>query len=160
MTNILVAEYYISMNVKYITTAQASERWGISQRRIALLCAEGRIYGAYKMGKTWVLPENVEKPSDARINDARSEASFVNESISEQSIAYNSSAVYVQRNLFSNASKICESQQIQLNDVVNNFLEQFIKNNSHQRIGAAEGVFRKYEDIDFCNDEVENLFGV
>ena len=158
LTNIRISEYNVDM--KYITTAQASELWGISQRRIALLCAEGRIDGAYKMGKTWVLPENVKKPSDARGNDSNVEDSFVDDTVSEQSIAYNSSAIYVQKNLFSNANKICESQQIRLNDVVNNFLEQFIKNNSHQRIGVAEGVFRKYEDLDFCNDEVAELFGI
>ena len=146
--------------MKYMTTAQASKLWGISQRRIALLCADGRIEGACKVGKTWMFPESAKKPSDARSDYSKSETSFGNDSVAEQNLAYNSSAIYVQKNLFSNANKICESQHIHLNDVVNNFLEQFIKNNSCQRIGVAEGVFRKGEDIDFCNDEVLKLFGV
>ncbi len=153
-----MSEYNIDM--KYITTAQASELWGISQRRIALLCSEGRIEGAYKVGKTWMFPENVKKPSDARSDYSRIDGSFGKDSVAEQWPVYNSSAIYVQKKLFSNANKICEAQQIHLNDVVNNFLEQFIKNNSCQRIGVAEGVFRKYEDLDFCNDEVLKLFGV
>jgi hypothetical protein len=32
--------------MQYITVKQASERWGISDRRVRFLCAEGRIKGA------------------------------------------------------------------------------------------------------------------
>ena len=146
--------------MKYMTTAQAAEVWGISQRRIALLCAEGRIEGACKLGKTWMLPENTKKPSDARGNGTVHDESFEVNSVAEQLPVYNSSAIYVQRNVFSNANKICEAQQIRLNDLVTDFLEQFIKNNSQPRIGVAEGAFRKCEDLDFCNDEVEKLLGL
>lgn len=43
-----------------------SEIWGISARRIALLCEQGRIAGVVKKGKTWLIPEDAEKPADKR----------------------------------------------------------------------------------------------
>ena len=52
--------------MEYLTTVEMSEKWNISPRRIGMLCAEGRIEGAVKKGKTWLIPENKKKPSDAR----------------------------------------------------------------------------------------------
>ena len=52
--------------MEYFTTVEMSEIWKISSRRIGVLCAEGRIDGAIKKGKTWLIPYNVEKPNDAR----------------------------------------------------------------------------------------------
>lgn len=51
---------------KYITTNEASEKWGISQRRVATLCSDGRIKGAQKTGNTWIIPCNTAKPEDYR----------------------------------------------------------------------------------------------
>lgn len=53
--------------MKYITTKMASEKWGISERRIQVLCAQKRVMGAKKFGRQWAIPDNLEKPSDARI---------------------------------------------------------------------------------------------
>ncbi|MHB8128564.1 MAG: DNA methyltransferase [Mobilitalea sp.] len=50
----------------YISTKEVSEKWGISQRRVAILCEDGRINGAAKVGKTWALPIDSEKPDDGR----------------------------------------------------------------------------------------------
>lgn len=50
----------------FLTTKQAAELWGISQRRVAILCEQGRIKNAVKAGKTWLLPKDVKKPRDAR----------------------------------------------------------------------------------------------
>lgn len=52
--------------MKYITASQAAERWHISQRRVQILCSEGRIEGVFKLGENWAIPENSEKPTDAR----------------------------------------------------------------------------------------------
>lgn len=52
--------------MEFLTTKQASELWKISARRIAVLCEQGRIDGAVKAGKTWLLPPDAEKPADAR----------------------------------------------------------------------------------------------
>lgn len=47
-------------------------KWGITERRIRVLCAERRIEGALKVGKTWLIPKDTPKPRDRRfknIND-------------------------------------------------------------------------------------------
>lgn len=55
------------MSEVYITAAQAAEKWNISQRRVQILCAEGRVSGVFKLGETWAIPQNTEKPLDRRI---------------------------------------------------------------------------------------------
>lgn len=50
-----------------MTTKIASEKWGISDRRIRILCSQGKIDGAELIGKTWYLPDNATKPLDGRI---------------------------------------------------------------------------------------------
>ncbi len=44
----------------YLSITQASEKWGIKQRRIRVLCAEERMPGAYKVGAYWLIPEDAE----------------------------------------------------------------------------------------------------
>lgn len=50
----------------YMTLKEASEKWGITPRRINYLCAEGRIPGAVKMATIWLIPKDAEKPADGR----------------------------------------------------------------------------------------------
>ncbi len=52
--------------MEYYTTAEMTKYWNISARRIGVLCAEGRIDGAIKKGKTWLIPSEATKPLDAR----------------------------------------------------------------------------------------------
>ena len=52
--------------MNYITAKQAAEQWGISDRRVRVLCAEGKITGAVKDGKSYKIPADAEKPVDAR----------------------------------------------------------------------------------------------
>ena len=52
--------------MEYFTTVEMSEKWNITSRRIGVLCAEGRIDGAIRKGKTWLIPSDVNKPEDAR----------------------------------------------------------------------------------------------
>lgn len=40
--------------------------WGISERRVAALCKSGRIDGAIKVGRSWRIPRDAEKPADGR----------------------------------------------------------------------------------------------
>ena len=49
-----------------MTTKEMAEIWNISARRVALLCSQGRVQGAMKKGKTWIIPSNVDKPEDPR----------------------------------------------------------------------------------------------
>lgn len=57
--------------MKYISTSEAAEKWNLSKRRIIVLCNEGRIDGAQKAGSTWIIPDDAEKPIDARIKNGK-----------------------------------------------------------------------------------------
>ena len=48
--------------MELLTTREISELWGISSRRIALLCKEGRVEGAIYKGHTWLIPSTSAKP--------------------------------------------------------------------------------------------------
>lgn len=50
----------------YITVKQAAEKWGISDRRVRILCSEGKIPGAYQEGRAWKIPYDAAKPTDGR----------------------------------------------------------------------------------------------
>ena len=52
---------------KFMTTKEAAEKWHITERRINVLCKEGRISGAYKENKKWVIPADAVKPVDKRL---------------------------------------------------------------------------------------------
>lgn len=54
--------------MEYMRVSQAAEKWGISARRVRLLCAEGKIEGAIQKGKLYFIPENAQKPADGRRN--------------------------------------------------------------------------------------------
>lgn len=53
--------------MEYLTTVELSEQWKITSRRIGVLCAGGRIEGAIKKGKTWLIPADSKKPLDKRL---------------------------------------------------------------------------------------------
>lgn len=57
------------MNI--LTIKEASLIWGISVRRITVLCNEGRIAGARKIAGAWLLPKDAKKPADARIKSGK-----------------------------------------------------------------------------------------
>ncbi len=57
--------------MKYISATEVAERWGLSKRRVITLCNDGRIEGAQKAGSTWIIPENAERPGDARIKSGK-----------------------------------------------------------------------------------------
>ncbi len=54
------------MGTPYISALQAAEKWGISDRRVRVLCSEGKIPGAVKQGKSYKIPVDAEKPADGR----------------------------------------------------------------------------------------------
>lgn len=56
---------------QFITLKEASEKWGISERRIRILCTEGRINGATKVGPMWVIPTDSVKPEDKRVKSGK-----------------------------------------------------------------------------------------
>lgn len=61
----------VKIIMEYLTTVELSKKWGISSRRIGVLCSEGRIDGVVKKGKTWLIPDDAKKPNDARIKSGK-----------------------------------------------------------------------------------------
>ena len=51
----------------YRTIKETSELWGITSRRLQVLCAGGRIEGAAKFGREWAIPVDAKSPGDARV---------------------------------------------------------------------------------------------
>ena len=52
--------------INYLSVTEAAKKWGVSERSVRGYCADGKIHGAVRKGKTWQLPENAQKPE--RIN--------------------------------------------------------------------------------------------
>lgn len=57
--------------MKYMTVLEASKRWGVSDRRVRLLCSQGRIRGIIQQGRRYLIPDGTEKPVDGRIKRVR-----------------------------------------------------------------------------------------
>lgn len=57
--------------MEYLSVSQTSDKWGISRRRIQVLCATNRIPGAVRIGYSWAIPCNAEKPKDERIKSGK-----------------------------------------------------------------------------------------
>ncbi len=56
------------MTDNYKTLKEVAEEWGLTVRRVQMLCVDGKLPGAKKLGKMWVVPEGVERPVDKRVN--------------------------------------------------------------------------------------------
>ena len=54
------------MNQEYIRAKELSEKWNVTPRRINQLCADGLLPGAYKKGKFWMIPKDINKPAILR----------------------------------------------------------------------------------------------
>ena len=57
--------------MRYISVAEAAEKWGISERSVRNYCAQGRVNGARLVGKTWEIPNIAEKPARAERSDKK-----------------------------------------------------------------------------------------
>ncbi len=53
--------------MNYMSAQEAADKWGITKRRVQILCSENRIEGAEKMGNMWLIPKDANKPEDRRI---------------------------------------------------------------------------------------------
>ena len=59
------------MELDWITPQQAAEAWGISDRRVQALCANGQIDGVVRISRNWLIPKNTPKPIDGRTRNGR-----------------------------------------------------------------------------------------
>ena len=50
----------------YVSITEAAKKWGITPRRVQVLCNQNRIPGLTKFGKAWAIPKDAEKPADSR----------------------------------------------------------------------------------------------
>lgn len=57
--------------MEYLSISQTAAKWGISKRRIQVLCTQDRIPGATKIGSYWAIPEDAEKPKDERVKTGK-----------------------------------------------------------------------------------------
>lgn len=55
----------------YLSIKEMAEKWGISTRRLQVICREGRIPGAFIVGNSWAIPANAMKPKDKRIKSGK-----------------------------------------------------------------------------------------
>ncbi len=59
-------------SMEYLKIEQIAKKWNISVRRVQLLCADGKIEGAVRFGRAWMIPRNARKPVDGRTKAGRS----------------------------------------------------------------------------------------
>ena len=51
----------------YITVNALAEKWGLSPRTVQIMCAEGKIDGAVKFGRSWAISVDAERPAGGRV---------------------------------------------------------------------------------------------
>lgn len=59
------------MKQKYIPISEAAEKWDISPRQVQNLCRAGSVPDAVRFGRSWMIPENADKPLDGRTRQAK-----------------------------------------------------------------------------------------
>ena len=59
------------MDLEWMTPAEASIRWGIKVRRVQAMCLTGKIVGAFRLGRMWLIPQHTSKPIDGRTKKAK-----------------------------------------------------------------------------------------
>ena len=91
--------------MEYLSVEKTAEKWGISQRSVRNYCAQGRIAGAKRIGKTWYIPEDAQKPG--RIARKKAEPTLL-QILAEQKAARMTGGIYhkVQIDLTYNSNHI------------------------------------------------------
>lgn len=63
--------------MEYMSARDAAQKWGITQRRVSILCAENRIDGVDRVGNMWLIPKTAKKPIDGRKTRYEKENSMI-----------------------------------------------------------------------------------
>ena len=58
--------------MEWMTVKDAGLFWGVTTRRATILCANGKVKDAERLGNIWVIPKGTPKPIDGRTKAARS----------------------------------------------------------------------------------------
>ena len=48
--------------MRYLSVTEIAKKWNVSERSVRNYCSQGRVAGAFLIGKTWNIPENADKP--------------------------------------------------------------------------------------------------
>ena len=78
--------------MRYISVAEAANRWGVSQRSVRGYCADGKISGAFLSGKTWNIPDTAKKPE--RVNKRSNVPATLSEFLKAEKISKISGGIY------------------------------------------------------------------
>ena len=57
--------------MNYMDVKTAARQWDLTERRLTMLCRDGRIDGAKKEGGLWFIPADAHKPMDGRSNKSK-----------------------------------------------------------------------------------------
>jgi hypothetical protein len=55
-------------SMDYISTTQAADRWGISERRVATILRGWAYQRAFRFSRVWAIPKDAPKPTDSQEN--------------------------------------------------------------------------------------------
>ena len=53
------------------TCKEMAARWNVTERTISAFCKAGKIPGAVKIGKSWQIPDDAQKPADGRVQSGK-----------------------------------------------------------------------------------------
>jgi len=67
------------MEFDWITPREAGEKWGISEWRVQVLCTNGKVNGAIRLERGWLIPKDTQKSSDGRARNGRKPVSYKKE---------------------------------------------------------------------------------
>ena len=66
-----------------MTVSEAAKLLSITPRRVQVMCENGQIDGAEKLGFMWTLPKTASKPVDGRTKLAKKQANVLDGDISD-----------------------------------------------------------------------------
>ena len=61
----------MGLESELMTTAEAARLWGITTRRVQVLCDMGQVKNDVRMSRTWIIRRGTPKPVDGRTKEAK-----------------------------------------------------------------------------------------
>lgn len=77
--------------MRYLSVTETAKKWHISERSVRNYCIQGRVNGAFLIGKIWNIPENTEKPERS---NKRKEQTTLLDILQEQKASKYSGGIY------------------------------------------------------------------
>ena len=78
--------------MKYVNVNEIAAKWNLSERSVRNYCAHGRVSGAFLIGKTWNIPENVQKPE--RTNKKKEKPTTLLDILQDEKVNKYSGGIY------------------------------------------------------------------